>query len=1139
VNDELKDIRAILSEAMEKSPAERAAYLDVACAGNAPLRREVESLLRLEHEVGDFLQIPAVISYIPGDESPMVEQPGSLIGRYRLLEKIGEGGMAVVYMAEQERPIRRKVALKIIKLGMDTQQVIARFEAERQALAMMDHPNIAKVLDGGTTETGRPYFVMDLVPGSPITAYCDENRLTIEERLRLFISVCNAVQHAHQKGIIHRDIKPSNIIVTQQDGNPVPKVIDFGIAKATNQRLTERTLFTRHAHIIGTPAYMSPEQAELSDLEVDTRTDVYSLGILLYELLTGTTPFGEEQLRQAGYLQMQKIICEQEPAKPSSKLSTLGETLTEVARWHNCSPQVMPRLVRGDLDWIVMKALEKDRRRRYDTAHGLANDVRRFLNQEPVEAGAPGVIYRCRKFILRHRTAVALAGLMGVSMVFATLVSLWQAAVATQARNETVVSLRHARRIAYLADMSVVQSSLDNFNVGRARRLLAAYRPRPGEEDLRDFEWFHFDRLTRADESTVLGEHPLGARALFAAPDGTFLTAFRHIVFNEFAGKLLFWDGASGPSQTQPLALDEVTAIALSADGTRLALARGVEIEIRLRDSPKVIETKLTNWSRAAQFSDEIVTLCFCQRDTRLAVACQFKAAAQSKSPADDSPVMLVEIDADRAIKPRVTSPLTRVLALAASEDGQSLAISEAGREVVILRLPEAVEVRRIPLPYSGQASRGLTPLLFVNQDRDLVTATDAGRIDLWETASGRHARMIGRHVSNVTAFAHSPDGTMLASVGQDQLIKLWDLQTPDTEPVRVLRGHEDEVWGVAFLPDGQSLVSCGRDESVRLWNLQPQASEDARWVLPAGTVEADLGVGFVAGGNAERRWRTWDISKFGGSERPQRIVPPESPVDAAWVPLPDGNHWLAVSNPVVEMKPGWGFHLTLFRGADSLERVEGFSAINLAMKADFHCTGRRLLIHGAIRGEPHLLVWDLDTEETVLLLRAFLGGDSTMAVSPDEQLVALGNLDGEVEVLDLGGETSRIFKPGKLSSIFSLAVMPDNRSAFAGGQPGILCKLDLATGAVTDSVPATLLGIHAMALSPGATRLATGDAQGKVKLWDVETMREVAVLGNHPGIVTDLQFQQEGRRLLSVDAGELRIYRADGLTRDESDGKK
>jgi len=395
---------------------ERQAYVLEVCGDNRRLLADVETLLQY-HDSSSFLDAPVFGPDVRWDGPVVTEGPGAVIERYKLLEKIGEGGMAVVYMAEQTEPIRRKVALKIIKLGMDTRQVIARFEAERQALALMDHPSIAKVLDAGATETGRPYFVMELVTGVSITEYCDKNNLSTKDRLALFLQVCHAVQHAHQKGIIHRDIKPSNVMVTHHDGKPIPKVIDFGIAKATNQRLTEKTLFTRYAHLIGTPAYMSPEQAELSDLDVDTRSDIYSLGVLLYELLTGTTPFSEEELRQAGYIGMQRVIREQEPVRPSTKLSTLGETLTAVARCRNSTPDLLRKAVRGELDWIVMKALEKDRTRRYDSSSAFLADIKRYLDREPVLAGPPTTWYRVKKLLQRHLALVTVVVFVAATVV--------------------------------------------------------------------------------------------------------------------------------------------------------------------------------------------------------------------------------------------------------------------------------------------------------------------------------------------------------------------------------------------------------------------------------------------------------------------------------------------------------------------------------------------------------------------------------------------------------------------------------------------------------------------------------------------------------------------------------------------------
>jgi tetratricopeptide (TPR) repeat protein/serine/threonine protein kinase len=401
-----------------RSLGERQQYLDGACAGDTALRADVDGLLAAAARAGSFLESPA--PQLAGTAAGLVsERPGTIIGAYKLLEQIGEGGFGVVFMAEQTRPVRRKVALKVLKPGMDTRQVVGRFEAERQALALMDHPNIAHVFDGGATATGRPYFVMELVRGIPISDFCDQNQLPIRERLALFVDVCQAVQHAHQKGIIHRDLKPSNVLVTMHDTTPVVKVIDFGVAKALGQELTDKTLFTGFAQLIGTPMYMSPEQAGQSGLDVDTRSDIYALGVLLYELLTGTTPFDQERLRTAGYDEICRIIREEEAPRPSTRVSTLGQAAATVSARRRSEPQKLRRLMRGELDWVVMKALEKDRSRRYESASAFAADVQRHLNDEPVLACPPSATYRFRKFAHRNKRPLVTASFLAIVLVTA------------------------------------------------------------------------------------------------------------------------------------------------------------------------------------------------------------------------------------------------------------------------------------------------------------------------------------------------------------------------------------------------------------------------------------------------------------------------------------------------------------------------------------------------------------------------------------------------------------------------------------------------------------------------------------------------------------------------------------------------
>jgi serine/threonine protein kinase/tetratricopeptide (TPR) repeat protein len=468
--------RSIFLDALERSGRDAEEYVAAACAADAELRNRVDQLLEA-HRQNSPIGRESGNGASGSDSSVLTEGAGTSIGPYRLLERIGEGGFGIVYMAEQQRPVRRKVALKIIKPGMDSRLVVARFEAERQALALMDHPNIAQVFDGGATATGRPYFVMELVRGIPITEFCDQNRLTVRQRVELFVTVCNAVHHAHQKAIIHRDLKPSNVMVTMHDDKAVVKIIDFGIAKAVGQQLTEKTLFTNFAQMIGTPLYMSPEQAQMSGLDVDTRSDIYALGVLLYELLTGSTPFDQERLRTVAFDEIRRIIREEEPPKPSTRLRVTDAATSEASIKRGIDPRHLRQQIRGELDWIVMKCLEKDRNRRYDVANGLALDLSRYLNNERVQACPPTLTYRMRKFARRHRASLSTAGLLLAIALLGCAMTVWQAiraasARATAARAE--LDLTRTRQLAAEEQARTITRDLET--LGKANNLIESGR---------------------------------------------------------------------------------------------------------------------------------------------------------------------------------------------------------------------------------------------------------------------------------------------------------------------------------------------------------------------------------------------------------------------------------------------------------------------------------------------------------------------------------------------------------------------------------------------------------------------------------------------------------------------------------------
>jgi WD40 repeat protein/serine/threonine protein kinase len=779
------------------SEGERDAYLDHACAEDIELRRRVEQLLQASAKAESFLESPALHLVTPVDEHPVSESLGTIIGLYKLLDQIGEGGFGVVFMAEQQ-PLRRKVALKVIKPGMDSKHVIARFEAERQALALMDHPNIARVLDAGTTDAGRPYFVMELVRGISITEFCDNSRLSLPERLELFVTVCQAVQHAHQKGIIHRDLKPSNVLVTLLDGLPVVKVIDFGIAKALGQeRLTEKTLFTGFSHMIGTPLYMSPEQAEMSGQDTDTRTDIYALGVLVYELLTGTTPFDKDRLKEASYDEIRRIIREEEPARPSTRIGTLGQAATTVSANRQSEPRRLSQLFRGELDWIVMKALEKDRNRRYDTASSLAADVQRYLDDESVQACPPSAVYRLRKFARKNRMPLIVAAAFVLLLLAGALVSAWQAARATNAERVATRKGQEARtaeakakeeaarasRQAYTASIRLMQPAWDSHNMLQLHQLLDETAAFPE----RGFEWYYWQRLGHLELYGLIG-HWDRVNSVSWSPDGQRLATGSH----DRTAKV--WEAASGRElRTLQGHTNAVWSVAWSPDGQRLATGS-------YDRTAKVWEVASGRDLRTLKgHTNAIWSVSWSPDGQRLATG-SLDGTANLWNATSGLELLTL------------TGHTSQVQSVSWSPNGQRLATGSKDGTAKVWDAGSGKELRTL----KGRSS--VWSVSWSPDGQQLATGHWDGTALVWEVVGGRELFSLGQE-SPVISVSWSPDGHRLATRGADTTTaQVWDL-TSGRELI-TLKGHTNVVHSVSWSPDGKRLATASSDGTAKVWEV-------------------------------------------------------------------------------------------------------------------------------------------------------------------------------------------------------------------------------------------------------------------------------------------------------------------------------
>ncbi|MFV1966267.1 MAG: protein kinase [Pirellulaceae bacterium] len=1087
--------REVFIEALQKSTgAERSAFLAASCGDDHVLRHAVERLL-IEHEKEDgfLLDSPPPGLGSRSDQSPIAEQLGSLIGRYKLLELIGEGGFGAVYMAEQQEPVRRRVALKIIKLGMDTRQVVARFEGERQALALMEHPNIAKVLDAGATETGRLYFVMELVRGVPITEFCDSNTLTTNERLKLFIAVCHAVRHAHQKGIIHRDIKPTNVMVTLHDGQPVPKVIDFGIAKATQQRLTERTVYTGYGQMIGTPQYMSPEQAEMCDQDVDTRTDIYSLGVLLYELLVGTTPFEPDELGNVGYDEMCRIIRETDPPTPSRRLSTLGDAITPVSERRQVRPAVLRKQLQGDLDWIVMKALEKDRTRRYETADALALDTERYLNEEPVLARAPSTLYRFKKYVRKHRAAAAAAACISAALIFGLILATIglvradrERRIATSERDRadkhaaTAEALaRQTRHQLYVSDVNSAYHAWEEGNIDRVRELLDRHVPQPGEEELRGFEWRYLWGEYQRAVTVVTLRHGEIYSVAFSPDSATIASA-------SYDKGVKLWDVAT-QAELRTLQHENSVCIVFSPDGNILACG-SVDHTVRLWD------VATGNLIATLPHNQAVASVAFSPDGGALAAGCGGYMAGEIKLWNVATRTEIVTLSGHTAC----------VSAVAFSPDGETLVSGSWDRTVKLWDVEAGVTVKTLQEHTNRVYTVAISP-----DGRTLASGSSDSAIKLWDMTTHKVIAELERPLGRVDSLAFSPSGATLAVGSQDCRVWLWDLATKKAVPY--FTGHSSRVRSLAFSPDGTALASGSFDGTVEIVDVTPFQAERNKeghtdWLTRLAISSTDGGTLLAVGsGEMVTESRSSEVVLWDVATQDKRSLTVGGAGPVYGVALSPDGQLLATGGM---LRQSWTGVVKLWDvpSGKLLRTLEGHTGGVFSLT--FSPDGKTLASGDWGRADAEtpdsedwgatIRLWDAATGELRESLPTERFAATSMAFAPRGEILAIGGGtwdEGEIKLWDANSDKAPIALANLSEMVWDVAFSPDGKTLASADGSGGVTLWNVARGRKELAIDAHSHSAFSVAFTPDGKTLASGSLDRTVKLWHVASGDELATL--------------------------------------------